>query len=58
MRAAIANTASVVTLAPTTSASSAVTVAQPNDVASVELNPGGANVLRGHVGAHARAIIQ
>jgi isopenicillin-N N-acyltransferase-like protein len=35
-----------------TSASSAVTVAQPNDVATVELNPGGANVLRGHVGAH------
>jgi isopenicillin-N N-acyltransferase-like protein len=35
-----------------TSASSAVTVAQPNDVASVELNPGGANVLRGQVGAH------
>lgn len=35
-----------------TSASSAVTVARPNDVASVELNPGGANVVRGHVGAH------
>jgi isopenicillin-N N-acyltransferase-like protein len=35
-----------------TSASSAVTVAQPNDVASVELNPGGANVIRGQVGAH------
>src|SRR5690349_16832309 len=35
-----------------TSASSAVTVAQPNDVASIELNPGGANVIRGPVGAH------
>jgi isopenicillin-N N-acyltransferase-like protein len=35
-----------------TSASSAVTVATPGDVASVELNPGGANVIRGAVGAH------
>jgi isopenicillin-N N-acyltransferase-like protein len=35
-----------------TTASSAVTVAAPNDVASVELSPGGANVIRGHVGAH------
>ena len=36
----------------TTSASSAVTVATPGDVATVELSPGGANVIRGAVGAH------
>jgi isopenicillin-N N-acyltransferase-like protein len=35
-----------------TSASSAVTVASPGDVATVELSPGGANVIRGAVGAH------
>jgi isopenicillin-N N-acyltransferase-like protein len=35
-----------------TSASSAVTVATPGDVATIELSPGGANVLRGTVGAH------
>jgi isopenicillin-N N-acyltransferase-like protein len=34
------------------SASSAVTVATPGDVAHVELNPGGANVIRGALGAH------
>jgi isopenicillin-N N-acyltransferase-like protein len=34
------------------SASSAVTVATPGDVAHVELSPGGANVIRGSVGAH------
>jgi isopenicillin-N N-acyltransferase like protein len=34
------------------SASSAVTVATPGDVAHVELNPGGANVIRGAIGAH------
>src|SRR3954469_23913148 len=34
------------------SASSAVTVATPGDVAHVELNPGGPNVIRGSVGAH------
>jgi isopenicillin-N N-acyltransferase-like protein len=33
-------------------ASSAVTVATPGDVAHVELSPGGANVIRGSVGAH------
>ncbi len=36
----------------TTSASSAVTVATPGDVATIELSPGGANVIRGAVGAH------
>ena len=36
----------------TVTASSAVTVATPGDVASVELSPGGANVLRGRTGAH------
>ena len=41
-----------------TSASSAVTVAQPGDVASVELNPGGANVIRGQVGAHTNHFLQ
>jgi isopenicillin-N N-acyltransferase-like protein len=35
-----------------TSASSAVTVATPGDVATVELSPGGPNVIRGSVGAH------
>lgn len=35
-----------------TSASSAVTVATPGDVATVELSPGGPNVIRGAVGAH------
>ncbi len=33
-------------------ASSAVTVATPGDVASIELSPGGPNVLRGRTGAH------
>ena len=41
-----------------TSASSAVTVATPNDVATVELNPGGANVIRGHVGAHTNHFLE
>ena len=41
-----------------TSASSAVTVATPNDVASVELNPGGANVIRGTVGAHTNHFLE
>jgi isopenicillin-N N-acyltransferase like protein len=41
-----------------TSASSAVTVATPNDVASVELSPGGANVIRGHVGAHTNHFLE
>ena len=41
-----------------TSASSAVTVATPNDVASVELNPGGANVIRGAVGAHTNHFLE
>jgi len=41
----------VLTAARTT-ASSAVTVATPGDVATVELSPGGANVIRGAVGAH------
>jgi isopenicillin-N N-acyltransferase-like protein len=41
-----------------TSASSAVTVALPNDVASVELNPGGANVIRGAVGAHTNHFLE
>ena len=40
------------------SASSAVTVAQPGDVASVELSPGGANVLRGSVGAHTNHFLE
>ena len=35
-----------------TSASSAVTVATPGDVATVELSPGGPNVIRGAIGAH------
>jgi isopenicillin-N N-acyltransferase-like protein len=41
-----------------TSASSAVTVATPNDVASIELNPGGPNVIRGHVGAHTNHFLE
>lgn len=41
----------------TVTASSAVTVATPGDVAHVELNPGGANVLRGAVGAHTNHFI-
>ncbi|HEY6890913.1 MAG TPA: C45 family peptidase, partial [Solirubrobacter sp.] len=41
-----------------TSASSAVTVATPNDVASVELSPGGANVIRGTVGAHTNHFLE
>jgi isopenicillin-N N-acyltransferase-like protein len=41
-----------------TSASSAVTVATPNDVASVELSPGGANVIRGAVGAHTNHFLE
>jgi isopenicillin-N N-acyltransferase-like protein len=41
----------------TVSASSAVTVATPGDVAHVELNPGGANVIRGSVGAHTNHFI-
>jgi len=44
--------------AATTTASSAVTVATPNDVASVELSPGGANVIRGHVGAHTNHFLE
>ncbi len=40
------------------SASSAVTVATPGDVAHVELNPGGANVLRGAIGAHTNHFLQ
>ncbi len=39
-------------------ASSAVTVATPGDVAHVELNPGGANVIRGPVGAHTNHFIE
>ena len=39
-------------------ASSAVTVAQPGDVATVELSPGGANVLRGSVGAHTNHFLE
>jgi isopenicillin-N N-acyltransferase-like protein len=41
-----------------TSASSAVTVATPGDVATVELSPGGANVIRGAVGAHTNHFLQ
>jgi isopenicillin-N N-acyltransferase-like protein len=40
------------------SASSAVTVATAGDVASVELSPGGANVLRGSVGAHTNHFLE
>jgi isopenicillin-N N-acyltransferase-like protein len=40
------------------SASSAVTVATPGDVASVELSPGGANVLRGSTGAHTNHFLE
>jgi isopenicillin-N N-acyltransferase-like protein len=39
-------------------ASSAVTVATPGDVATVELNPGGANVIRGAVGAHTNHFLE
>ena len=35
-----------------------MTVATPNDVASVELSPGGANVIRGHVGAHTNHFLE
>jgi isopenicillin-N N-acyltransferase-like protein len=42
----------------TVAASSAVTVAAPGDVASVELSPGGANVLRGGVGAHTNHFLE
>ena len=41
-----------------TSASSAVTVATPGDVASIELSPGGANVIRGSVGAHTNHFLE
>jgi isopenicillin-N N-acyltransferase-like protein len=40
------------------SASSAVTVAVPGDVATVELSPGGPNVLRGSVGAHTNHFLE
>ncbi len=42
----------------TTSASSAVTVATPGDVATVELSPGGANVIRGSIGAHTNHFLE
>ncbi len=42
----------------TVSASSAVTVATAGDVATVELAPGGANVLRGAVGAHTNHFLE
>jgi len=42
----------------TVSASSAVTVATPGDVAHVELSPGGPNVIRGSVGAHTNHFIE
>jgi isopenicillin-N N-acyltransferase-like protein len=41
-----------------TSASSAVTVATAGDVASIELSPGGANVIRGSVGAHTNHFLE
>jgi isopenicillin-N N-acyltransferase-like protein len=41
-----------------TSASSAVTVATPGDVATLELSPGGANVIRGSVGAHTNHFLE
>jgi isopenicillin-N N-acyltransferase-like protein len=41
-----------------TSASSAVTVATAGDVASVELSPGGPNVIRGSVGAHTNHFLE
>ena len=44
--------------AATVSASSAVTVAAPGDVATVELSPGGANVIRGIVGAHTNHFLE
>jgi isopenicillin-N N-acyltransferase-like protein len=40
------------------SASSAVTVATPGDVATVELSPGGPNVLRGSTGAHTNHFLE
>jgi isopenicillin-N N-acyltransferase-like protein len=40
------------------SASSAVTVATPGEVAHIELSPGGANVLRGRTGAHTNHFLQ
>jgi isopenicillin-N N-acyltransferase-like protein len=40
------------------SASSAVTVARPGDVAHVELSPGGANVIRGSLGAHTNHFLE
>jgi isopenicillin-N N-acyltransferase like protein len=40
------------------SASSAVTVATPGDVAHVELSPGGATVIRGSVGAHTNHFLE
>jgi isopenicillin-N N-acyltransferase-like protein len=42
----------------TVTASSAVTVATPGDVAHVELSPGGANVLRGKTGAHTNHFLE
>jgi len=42
----------------TVSASSAVTVATPGSVAHVELSPGGANVIRGAVGAHTNHFLE
>src|SRR3954452_575473 len=39
-------------------ASSAVTVATPGDVATVELSPGGPNVIRGRTGAHTNHFLQ
>ena len=44
--------------AATVTASSAVTVATPGDVAHVELSPGGANVLRGRTGAHTNHFLE
>jgi isopenicillin-N N-acyltransferase-like protein len=41
-----------------TSASSAVTVATPGDVATLELSPGDANVIRGIVGAHTNHFLE
>ena len=35
-----------------------MTVATPGDVATVELSPGGANVIRGAVGAHTNHFLQ
>ena len=47
----------LLTAAPV-SASSAVTVATPGDVATVELSPGGPNVLRGSTGAHTNHFLE